>query len=330
MDWDMTLDDPSRTRTDIQSKHKGSNARGISAPGRDTGLNNIMLWWQPERGEVFGYADGWTPDGAAFYFSGTGQEGDQLFEAPYAENGRVRDHALDGAHVRLLRYMAKNSVRYMGELRLDPNDPYQFRDGLDRLGNTRRIIQFRFLPVGEVRQFPGDPHRDVPSEGATAVTAPIQALPPIIVTELEALRQPEFQRLNEARLVLMRQLENALVHEFSDWLDREHDVAASALDIPYVPEARTLRADMWLPAQRVLIEAKASSSRESLRMAIGQLFDYARYLTPRPRTCVLIPARPADDMLALLAEHQIGCAWRTSARRFELSTPALLQTNPGT
>jgi 5-methylcytosine-specific restriction protein A len=109
MEWDMSLDGPPRARTEIQALHKGSGSRGISAPGKDTGMRNIMLWWRPEIGETFGYSGGWTEDGTAFYYSGTGQEGDQVFAAPHIENKRVRDHAATGDHVRLLRYVAKNS-----------------------------------------------------------------------------------------------------------------------------------------------------------------------------------------------------------------------------
>jgi hypothetical protein len=153
---------------------------------------------------------------------------------------------------------------------------------------------------------------------------PVDDLPPVAETDLEALKQPEFQRLSEARLVVVRRLENVLVHEFRDWLQASHQISATALDIPYAPEARSLRADLWLASSRVLIEAKASGSREAIRMAIGQLLDYARYLAPRPRLCVLTPIRPADDMLTLLAATGMTAAWRQDQSGFSLSDPAVL------
>lgn len=51
--------------------------------------------------------DGWTDDGQVFYFTGTGQVGDKVFEAPHQENGRVRDHVANGDAIRLLRYYRK-------------------------------------------------------------------------------------------------------------------------------------------------------------------------------------------------------------------------------
>lgn len=177
VDWYIGLDDPPRARTEIQAVHKGSGSRGISAPGKGTGLNNILLWWRPEIGETFGYADGWTEDGTAFYYSGTGQEGDQVFAAPHIENKRVRDHIATGDHVRLLRDVGNNSVVYLGELRLEQDDPYHYIDAPDRLGKQRRVIQFRLLPVGAVRQLPGDPVRQVPAPVAQPAEAPVASLP---------------------------------------------------------------------------------------------------------------------------------------------------------
>lgn len=66
--WDLSIGDED-TRTGIQNRHLGSPSRGISAPAAGTGPGNIMLWWRPERGALFGYDDRWTEDGAAFYFT---------------------------------------------------------------------------------------------------------------------------------------------------------------------------------------------------------------------------------------------------------------------
>ena len=41
-------------------------------------------------------------------------------------------------------------------------------------------------------------------------------------------------------------------------------------------------------------------SRESIRMAIGQLADYARYETAEVRSAVLLPERPRVDLKELL------------------------------
>ena len=67
----------------------------------------------------------------------------------------MRNHIANGDHIRLLRYVAKNNVVDVGELRLDPEEPWRWRDGVDRLGQTRKMLEFRFVPVGEVLKAPG-------------------------------------------------------------------------------------------------------------------------------------------------------------------------------
>ena len=303
--WDMNVGDVD-TRTAIQARHGGSPSRGISAPAGGHGPVDIMFWWRPEHGALYGYADGWAEDGA-FYFTGTGQLGDQRFEAPNAENGRVRDHQLNGDRLRLLRYVRKNNVRYVGEFALDPVDPWQWRDGLDALGHTRKMIQFRMLPVGEVEKY----EADVDRKSESSVTAePLAAVPPEPEeTDVEALKKKEFQRLLKAREQIVRREESELVHRFRSWLTSEHGIGATGLRIPTGTGLPSLRADLWIPSREVLVEAKSSSAREHIRTAIGQLLDYVRHLSGDPTMCVLLPTEPASDMLDLLESLSIACVW---------------------
>ena len=251
------------------------DSRGITAPAIKSGLDNILLWWRPEHGEKFGYSDGWSDNGTAFYFSGAGQTGDQEFGHNNFENGRVRDHVVNQEHIRLLRYVGPNAVRYLGEMRLDPENPWQWRDGPDRYGETRKIIQFRMLPVGDVLRLPEDGVHFEP--GASPKTEQISdQIPPPTATDIEALGKKEFQRLIAARSTISRRIELALVHEFRDWLASAHQLIATGLLIPYHAESRNLRVDMFIHGPQILVEAKSSSSREKLRMAI--------WAAPRLRT----------------------------------------------
>lgn len=70
--------------------------------------------------------------------------------------------------------------------------------------------------------------------------------------------------------------------------------------------SNSLRADLYDPEENLLIEAKADSSRDHLRYAIGQLLDYRRHMHPRPGLAVLLPALPVADMVELLAELSIA------------------------
>lgn len=296
--------------------------RGISVPALGSGRDNIMLWWRPEEAVTYGYRDGWTPTGDAFYFAGTGQRGEQTFDAPLQENGRLRDHVKNGHRVRLLRYIRDNYVRYMGELRLDPSNPHQWVDGIDANGDRRRMIQFRLLPVGDVLRVPGDPTREEVSPHPTPEPVTQVGAAPA-TTPLEQLTSHRLLRLLEARELEVRQVELRLVHSFHAWLTRL-GIDSSGLRIPYAPECRDLRADLYLPRLNVLVEAKSSTAREKLRSAIGQLLDYQRLLTPRPKLCVLTPGEPSYDMVELLDSLSIGCAWPVGSARFDVRPWSLL------
>ena len=233
--------------------------------------------------------------------------GRPTFRRTNAENGRLRDHRLNDDSLRLLKYVGKNTVVYLGELRIDSEDPWLWRDGaLDRFGATRRVIEFRLLPVGDVLRSPDEPTRDTPAQSVIEVT--VLALPR--ETEVESLRSVLFHQVIAAQRRQARRREQELVHAFVDWLVTK-GVAACGLEIPYAPERRSLRVDLYLSGSGTLIEAKASASRESLRAAIGQLFDYQRWVQPPPNLCVLLPSEAPDDMTSLLDSLSIGTAWPT-------------------
>lgn len=320
--WDVPLG-KGDARTAIHARHGGSTARGISAPGKRSGRKNILLWWRPEHGSSYGYADGWTAAGDAFYFTGTGQYGDQVFESPLAENGRLRDHHVTQDRVRLLRYVGKNEVQYVGELELDPHRPWTWETGIDREGQTRRIIQFRLLPVGSVMRFQEDPVRlDPANEGQDTPLEQPTTEPS--TDELEALRNPEFKVLLRAREIIARRRESELVHAFAAWAEGVHRLEGTGLKIPHAATSTILRADLFIPGNNLLVEAKSSANREAVRLAIGQLFDYARWLDPRPDLAILLPHEPPNDMLELLSSLGIGCIWRRHGG-FDVTSPDLLE-----
>lgn len=319
MAWDLSLGQED-SRTGIQSRFGGSNARGISAPAAGGTNSDIMLWWKPEHGSTYGYEDGWTRDHSSFYFTGTGQFGDQQFGPPFGENGRLRDHLANGDHVRLLRYVRKNWTRYVAELRLHPTDPWRWIDGPDGTMATRRMIQFRFVAVDALPPATDEITRE-PILSEVVEVALRLAPPPPTPSELEALRTKEFKKFIRAREVVASRTEAILVHDFRDWLFTARGLPSSGLTIPYAPEGRNLYADLFLPSLGILVEAKASASREHLRMAIGQLLDYARFISPRPQLMCLVPDKPPQDMLELLVENDIAVAWRSSISTFELAPP---------
>jgi hypothetical protein len=68
-----------------------------------------------------------------------------------------------------------------------------------------------------------------------------------------------------------------------------------------------------------LIEAKANTSRESIRMAIGQLRDYCRfYQTRHPSLAALLPERPTRSCMLLLTANRIAVIWKSGKSSFKV------------
>ena len=72
---------------------------------------------------------------------------------------------------------------------------------------------------------------------------------------------------------------------------------------------RPLFCDIVLPAKNLLIEAKASGGRDSIRMAIGQLLDYRRFEKTKPQLAVLLPHKPDRDICDLLSSADVTLIW---------------------
>jgi hypothetical protein len=126
---------------------------------------------------------------------------------------------------------------------------------------------------------------------------------------LEDATVEEYRRTATEERVARRR-EARLVDDYRRFLGPP-DSRLCRYEIP-LREAPSLFTDAYDTKRHLLIEAKASARRQDIRMAIGQLFDYARYLSPRPRLAVLTPDRPTGELLKLLKDHQILAIWRTS------------------
>jgi hypothetical protein len=88
-------------------------------------------------------------------------------------------------------------------------------------------------------------------------------------------------------------------------------------DRNYIRSAK-LYVDLFNLTAWQLIEAKVSTSRESTRMAIGQLRDYKRYYSPRhPSLAVLLSSPPTHECIKLLTDNHINVIWKTARGTFK-------------
>jgi len=109
--------------------------------------------------------------------------------------------------------------------------------------------------------------------------------------------------------------EAALVQRYAAWLaKRGRPAARNEIRLP--DQARPLYTDLYDLILEELVEAKASSGRADVRMAIGQLLDYSRYV--EHKSLALLTPRPVSgDLEDLLLSQGIVSIYEGSSSSFQ-------------
>ena len=104
--------------------------------------------------------------------------------------------------------------------------------------------------------------------------------------------------------------EKKLVNRYKKYLEK-HNLGTLKKSKIFIPaENVNLETDGWIVESRTLLEAKAHSNREYIRMAIGQLLDYKRHHDPIPsKLAILLPESPNDDLKDLLFTQSIDIVY---------------------
>jgi hypothetical protein len=257
----------------------------------------VLFFTDPVTGHRHGYYDG-LDDDELYNYVGEGQHGDQqLTKGNKAILNHVKDkRTLEG-------FLAKSPfVTYLGEFELVD---YHFTEAHESgdPNTLRQVVVFRLRPRGKL---------------------PVE-LPRVPITTRRTpqidLIWPE-QRFTEVAFVspdrkphTMERRESALVEQYRDHLVQQgHDVRR--LQIVPPGESAPLYTDLWDVTTSDLIEAKGAVTREQVRMAVGQLLDYGRFVDATTRT-LLVPSRPRRDLLDYLASvgtrvvYPNGERWQT-------------------
>lgn len=268
----------------------------------------------------YGYHDGWLAEedelGPVYEYTGAGAEGDQTFGGLFGKgNSAVLKHAEKGRTLHL--FVAEGKVpgsdskthRYVGAFALDEQQPYVVRQGLGGDRKARKAIVFRLRPVGPVQRTEEDEIPPAPKTEAVPVAADVTTSK---MVEPEQNKNPKGRRSATPATVAERREAN-----LSDGLEaylkaQLHEVGRFQITIK--GRTSTLLTDLYDVTADVLYEAKGTSGREAVRMALGQLLDYSRFIHPEegastPRRAVLLPSLPDEDLQDLLAEHAVSIVY---------------------
>jgi hypothetical protein len=288
-------------RVDLHDRLGGRRQGGIS-PSKQS--PNVFLFTDQARGALHGYIyDGDNEDGL-YHYTGEGQYEDQRM---VQGNRAIRDHKEEGRPLHLFD-SSSGQATYMGEF--EYVDHYSGDAPETEEGPMRSVIVFR------LRRLSGDtrlaPSRAEPLAGESVKEVPVERQ----LTErmlIEPNHEPYEAERREQKLV---------IELMASLRAQGHDICR--LQLRPEGEPASLLCDLFDRTANTLVEAKGSISRPAIRMAIGQLADYARLVKPSPDKMILVPQKPRPDLLRLAASQEIGVTWPDGDGGFASTAPASL------
>jgi hypothetical protein len=164
-----------------------------------------------------------------------------------------------------------------------------------------RLNQLTWAVVAEVL------HIAAPVEGATGGSAGEGAQ--VESVAVEGGEVEGYEVATAATVKQARRREHDLVKKFRDHLEAQGcEVRRNKITLP--GGGGSMYTDVYNETRRHLIEAKAAAGRGDVRMAIGQLADYGRFVPDAERRAVLLAEKPSEDLLALIESCDLGAIWQ--------------------
>jgi 5-methylcytosine-specific restriction protein A len=305
------------TRDQVAAVFGGQTYSGI-APSNTT--PSVILYSDPAAGKKFDYHDDLEAEdeyGPLVLYTGEGQprHGDQQMTKG---NKAILNHKEDKRALHLFAAAGKvpgtgtKIHEYLGEYEVDPVLPYFKHEARGEHRTKRSVLMFRLRPVGEVAPPPID---YISVAEKTEVIELHPGLPsPAAKESSSRLMEPEkhtasvIVRTGTSPVTVSRR-ESDLVQRYIEFLKlRGKQVKRLGLTIKDLPGI--FPTDLFEVGARVLYEAKGVADRNSIRLAIGQLFDYRRHVKPEPKAlAILLPEAPNEDLRNLIESVGISLVY---------------------
>ena len=273
---------------------------------------NVFVYSDPRAGLINGYDfDGWSEDRTLFYYTGEGRSGSQTMREG---NKAILEHSAEGRALRLfvaegLEPKSRTArQRYLGEFKVDELRPFDVEEALDSNGELRSVFVFRLRPVGAVLARSREDSQDPIALDTSVEKYELngQSLEELVEQiEVEMVRTPWSMHLIPERLATVLRREAAMVLALRDFLSISGKRIVRHRIRPQ-GQAFSLMTDAYDASGGILYEAKSDATRQSVRMAIGQLLDYRRFMPDGTRLALLVPVLPALDLQDLCRSLGIG------------------------
>jgi hypothetical protein len=278
-------------RKKLHESYGGQVQGGISTPSNC----DAIFVFTASVGVEFGYIDGWNEDRTLFFYSGEGKKGNQSF----TRGNKAILETITNNKIIYLFEGARGEVKLIGRFKLSSNEAYLMSESHDVEGDVRNIIIFKLIPfIGQVNNTLGMEQDESVFKGNFAESSEI---------DIESSGSETFVRRATKQSVASR-TESKLVEHFTKYLIEEKRVTRKSIirnKIKIPNSSHVLFTDIFVKNSKILIEAKSSATRESIRMAIGQLLDYKRFID-HGSLAILVPQIPSSDLISLSNDNGIS------------------------
>ncbi|MFD9608769.1 hypothetical protein ACFWWS_05335 [Streptomyces sp. NPDC059083] len=287
----------------------------------------VVVYSDPSAGEEFGYTfDGRAEDdecGPLYLYTGFGKSGNQELKG---RNRSLHDHVAAGRDVHLFvadgKMPGSDQVRqrYIGQMIVDPITPYVTRTGIGQDKKKRTVLVFRLRPGPGTTPVWKDTDWLSPAEG-TGIEE-IEETPQPVIPAQTSVKAKNSEQHTAAEAIAnipggpraVRRREGVLIEAF-----KKHLVAAGhqhkTFQITIGGEPGALTPDLYDVTDHALYEGKGLTTRNNIRMALGQLMDYRRHVEKLVggglRVVVLLPSEPSSDLKDLISSQGVHLVYQT-------------------
>jgi len=300
-----------RTKKEIHGLVGGSDQHAMTSCMNGAAF---LIFYDPKKSRKNRYDlwEGQQIDGS-FWYTGQGLVGNQKMTrsnsglVKAAESGKPI-HFFRRPEIGVKREKG-NPYEYVGLVVLG-EPPYEVKTAPDTRGNERQVFVFRLVTFGGMSV---ETSEKMNLEGIvldTAVWVPLQS---------EFAQLADIER--NARAAELE--ENKLQNRFGKYLS-QNGLEPERVFIRIGDMKGSLNPDFVVKQWGFVVEAKPTLSREHVRLAIGQVLDYA-FLFKRARIdlkpAILLPGRPQEDLLELIMSLDITVIAEISYGDFEVIRP---------
>jgi len=281
------------SRSEMHSKVGGSFRHGMTSCNKGA---DFLLFYDTKNSKKFGYDkwEGAQADGT-FHYTGQGTKGDQKLTR---SNKQLLLANQNGLPIHLIE--SRNGLcTYLSQVVLgSPNFFMRTAKDVEQL-EDRNVFVFNLIPILMSQDLDVQLHQ---SHEVTGLDKPWVS--------------PSFEPTSKVEKLWpggeISREENKLQGEFGLYLNNlGHEVFNH--EFIFSGFRGSLKPDFWIESMGLVVEAKPSAAREFVRLAIGQVLDYANLaqIEGKPMNpAILLPNRPTTDLLGLMAKLHITVIYK--------------------